>query len=95
MILPILLLLSGNTEEFSFKYEGSQKFYISGKFVDGEWVVNVSVYSSMIIWGCNDYHTRLTSKSKVIRYFLMLFINQLSEYEIPTKNLLNLIKNVL
>lgn len=95
MILPILLLLGGNTEEFSFKYEGSQKFYISGKFINGEWVVNVSVYSPMVIWGCNGYHTNLTSKNKVIGYFLMLFINQLSEYGVPTKNLLRLMKNVL
>lgn len=95
MMLPIIILLLENVEEFSFSYNDKQKFHIDGKFIDGEWIVNVRVYSELVIWGCNKYNTHKCSKNEVIRYFLMTFINQLSEYGISAKGLLNTMKNDL
>lgn len=94
MMLATIILLSENTEEFSFDHQGKQKFHIYGKLINGEWVVNAKVYSESVIWGCNRYNTHKSSKKEVIRYFLMVFINQLSEYGISAKELLNLMKNV-
>lgn len=94
MMLAVIILLGESAEEFSFNHRGKQEFHIDGKLIDGEWVVNVRVYSELVIWGCNRYNTHKRSKTEVIRYFLMLFINQLSEYGISVKELLNLMKNV-
>lgn len=95
MMLATIILLSENAEEFSFNHHGKQEFHIDGKLIGGEWIVNVRVYSELVIWGCNRYNTHKRSKKEVIRYFLMLFINQLSEYGISAKELLNLMKDVL
>lgn len=95
MMLPIIILLGENAEEFSFNYNDKQKFHIDGKLIDGEWIVNVRVYSELVIWGCNRYNTHKHSKTEVIRYFLMIFINQLSEYGKSAKELLNIMKNDL
>ena len=95
MMLATIILLSENAEEFSFNHHGKQEFHIDGKLIDGEWVVNVRAYSELVIWGCNRYNTHKRFKTEVVRYFLMLFVNQLSEYGIFAKELLNLTKNVL
>lgn len=95
MMLAVIILLSENAEEFSFNHHGKQEFHIDGKLIDGEWVVNVRAYSELVIWGCNRYNTHKRFKTEVVRYFLMLFVNQLSEYGIFAKELLNLTKNVL
>ena len=94
MMLATIILLSENAGEFSFNHHGKQEFYIYGKLIDGEWIVNVRVNSELVIWGCNGYNTHKRSKTEVIRYFLMLFINQISEYGISAKELVNLMKNV-
>lgn len=94
MMLATIILLSENAGEFSFNHHGKQEFYIYGKLIDGEWIVNVRVHSELVIWGCNRYNTHKRSKTEVIRYFLMLFINQVSEYGISAKELVNLMKNV-
>lgn len=95
MMLATIILLGENAEEFSFNHHGKQEFHIDGKLIDGEWIVNVRVYSELVIWGCNRYNTHKRYKTEVIRYFLMLFINQLYEYGISAKELLNLMKDVL
>ena len=95
MMLSTIILLSENAEEFSFNHHGKQEFHIYGKLINGEWVVNVRVYSELVIWGCNRYNTHKRSKTEVIRYFLMLFINHLSECGISVKELLKAMKNVL
>lgn len=95
MMLATIILLSENAEEFSFNHHGKQEFHIDGKLIDGEWIVNVRAYSELVIWGCNRYNTHKRFKTEVVRYFLMLFVNQLSEYGIFAKELLNLTKNVL
>lgn len=95
MMLAVIILLGENAEEFSFNHHGKQEFHIDGKLINGEWIVNVRVYSELVIWGCNRYNTHKRSKTKVIRYFLMLFINQLSECGLHAKELLKLMKNVL
>lgn len=95
MMLPIIILLGENAEEFSFNHHGKQEFHIDGKLIDGEWIVNIRVYSELVIWGCNRHNTHKHSKKEVIGYFLMLFINQLSENGISSKELLNSMKNVL
>lgn len=95
MMLAIIILLSENAEEFSFNHYGKQEFHIDGKLVNGEWIVNVKIHAESVIWGCNRYNTHKCSKKEVIRYFLMVFINQLSEYGISAKELINLMKNVL
>lgn len=94
MMLATIILLSENAEEFSFNHHGKQEFYIDGKLLNGEWIVNVRVYSELVTWGCNRYNTHKSYKKEVIRYFLMLFINQLYEYGISAKELLNLMRNV-
>lgn len=95
MMLATIILLSENAEEFSFNHHGKQEFHIDGKMINGELVVNVRVYSELVIWGCNRYNTHKRSKTEVIRYFIMLFINQLSECGISVNELLNLMRNVL
>lgn len=95
MMLAVIILLGENAEEFSFNHHGKQEFHIDGKLINGEWIVNVRVYSELVIWGCNRYNTHKRSKTEVIRYFLMLFINQLSECGLYAKELLKLMKNVL
>lgn len=94
MMLAVIILFDESAEEFSFNHCGKHEFHIDGKLIDGEWIVNVRVYSELVTWGCNRYNTHKRSKTEVIRYFLMLFINQLSEYGIYAKELLNLMKNV-
>lgn len=95
MMLAVIILLGESAEEFSFNHHGKQEFHIDGKLIDGEWIVNVRAYSELVIWGCNRYNTHKRFKTEVVRYFLMLFVNQLSEYGIFAKELLNLTKNVL
>lgn len=95
MMIAIILLLGNSAEEFSFTHHGRQNFHIDGKLIGNEWVVNVRVYSEFVIWGCNNYNTHKQSKVEVIRYFLMTFINQLSDYGISQKELLNVMKDVL
>lgn len=95
MMLATIILLGENAEEFSFNHHGKQEFHIDGKLIDGEWIVNVIVYSELVIWGCNKYNTHKCSKKEVIRYFLMLFINQLSEHGVSANDLLNIMKDDL
>lgn len=76
----IPLLNTADVEEFSY----NDKFRISirGKLTDGEWVVDVHVYAiPYLAWGCNKFHTGMKgSFNSVVRYYLALVINQLSEY---------------
>lgn len=79
--LWVLLLLS-TTDVGEFSYNDKFRISIKGKLMDGEWVVDVYVYAiPYFAWGCNKFHTGMKgSFNVVVRYYLALVINQLSEY---------------
>lgn len=94
----ISLLSINGVGEFSFSYNEEQKIFIDGKRIDGEWVVNIHV-SAMpyFAWGCNKYHTKMKASHKeVVRYYLTLVLNQLSEYRATGRDkLIRIIKSNL
>lgn len=52
---------------------------IRGKFLDGEWVVDVHVNAiPYFAWGCNGFHTGITgSYDDVISYYMGIIFEQL------------------
>lgn len=82
----IIALLSIN-DVGEFSYNDGYKIFIRGKFINGEWVVDVHVYViPYFAWGCNKFHTGIGGSFKaVVKYYLMLVINQLSEYGVENR----------
>lgn len=91
----IALLHINEVGHFSFTYNEEQKIFIDGNLINDEWVINIRVDAlPYFIWGCNNYHTKISGRyTEVIRYYLYLVYNQLSEYEVPSRDkLLEFIK---
>lgn len=82
-MIPLWIIsLLNTTDVGEFYYNNEYRISIRGKFLDGEWVVDVHVYAiPYFAWGCNKFHTGMKSSfNSVVRYYLALVINQLSEY---------------
>lgn len=98
-MIPIwVLLLLNTTDVGEFSYNDKFRISIRGKLVDGEWVVDVYVYAiPYFSWGCNKFHTGMEgSFNAVVRYYLALVINQLSEYSAEgRKGLLSVMRRYL
>lgn len=92
----IPLLGTSDTEEFL--YSDRYMVHIKGKFADNEWIVDIHV-SAMpyFAWGCNKFHTSISGSFKVVvRYYLTLVLNQLSELNADgRKGILSAIKDNL
>lgn len=78
----ISLLNSSGVEEFSFSYNGVQKIFLDGKKLDGEWIIRMRVHCpNYFAWGVSRHRTKFTGvSSEVIRYYLAVVMNQMSEY---------------
>lgn len=92
----ISLLSTPGAEEFL--YSNGCTVRIRGRMTGNEWVVDA--YVSVIphfAWGCNGFHTGMTGSFKsVVRHYLALVLNQLSEYGAEGREeLLSAIKNNL
>lgn len=98
-MIPLWLLPLLNTIDVGeFSYNNEYRISIRGKLVGGEWVVDVYVYAiPYFAWGCNKFHTGMKgSFNSVVRYYLALVINQLSEYGAEgRKELLSVIRGYL
>ena len=97
-MIPLWIIsLLNTTDVGEFYYNNEHKISIRGKLVDGEWVVDVHVYAIYFAWGCNKFHTGMKGSFKsVVRYYLALVLNQLSEYGAEgRKELLSIMKNYL
>ena len=98
MIPTWVLLLLSTTDVGEFSYNDKFRISIKGKLVDGEWVVDAYVNAiPYFAWGCNKFHTGMKSSfNSVVRYYLTLVINQLSEYNAEgRKELLSIMKGYL
>lgn len=98
-MIPLwILTLLNITDVGEFYYNNGYKISIKGKLVDDEWVVDVHVYAiPYFVWGCNKFHTGMKgSFNLVVRYYLALVLNQLSEYGAEgRKELLSIMKDYL
>lgn len=98
-MIPIwVILLLNTTDVGEFSYNDKYRISIKGKLVGDEWVVDVHVNAiPYFAWGCNKFHTGIKGSFKsVVRYYLALVLNQLSEYGVVgRKELLSVIKDDL
>lgn len=99
-MIPLWLISILDTSSVGdFLYEKNLlKISIKGRFVGNEWVVDIYVDAvSYFAWGCNNLCTGIKSSfNAVVRYYLTLVINQLSEYGAEgKKELLYVIKDYL
>lgn len=98
-MIPIWILSLPNvTNAGEFSYTDKYRISIRGKLVDDEWVVDVYVNTTpYFAWGCNKFHTGIKGSFKsVVRYYLALVVNQLSEYSAEgRKEILSLMKDYL
>lgn len=96
-LLTSLLSIYG-VEEFSFSYNEKQKIFIDGKRINGEWIINAYVIAMpYFAWGVNGYNSHMKGTHKeVIRYYLSIILNQLSEYKAPDRDkIISLIRSDL
>lgn len=98
-MIPLWIIsLLNTTDVGEFSYNNEYRISIRGKLVDGEWVVDVYVYAiPYFAWGCNKFHTGMKgSFNEVVRYYLALVINQLSEHGAEgRKELFSIMKDYL
>lgn len=98
-MIPLWVIsLLGTSDAGEFLYSNGYTIRIKGRMVRNEWVVNVYVNAiPYFAWGCNKFHTGITGSFKaVVRYYLTLVLNQLSEYSAEgRKELLSAIKDNL
>ena len=98
-MIPLwILTLLNITDVGEFYYNNGYKISIKGKLVDDEWVVDVHVNAiPYFAWGCNKFHTGMKGSFKsVVRYYLALVLNQLSDYGAEgRKELLYIMKDYL
>ena len=98
-MIPSWMLILLNTKDVGeFSYKGLYNIYIKGMMVEGEWVVSIRVDAlPYFAWGCNGLRTGLNcSFNGVIRYYIFLVINQLTEYKAEGRTeLLHSIKDYL
>lgn len=80
MPLWFISLLS-TTSVGEFLYEDAYFIRIKGVMIKGEWVVDIQVKAiPYFAWGCNKLHTGMNGSFKaVVRYYLAVVLNQLSE----------------
>ena len=93
----IALLNINNVGEFSFTYNGEPKIFMDGKFTDNGWVISLRVIAMPhFAWGVNGYPTGIKGSHKeVIRYYLGIVVNQLTEYKADGRTeLLKIIKEI-
>ena len=90
------LLGTNGVEEFSFF--GNCEFFIRGRLLTGEWVIDIRVIAlPYFAWGCNNYKTGMTGAFKaVVKYYIMDVLNRLSAYtSADRKELLSVLKDGL
>ena len=82
MIPTWIITLLNTIDVGEFSYNNKYRISIRGKFLGGEWVVDIHVYAfPYFAWGCNKFHTGINGSFKsVVRYYLTIVLNQLSEY---------------
>lgn len=84
LVIPAWLIITlpgDSVGEFSFQHKSKYEISICGIFVNDEWVISLRVYAlPYMAYGCNNYHTGMKDRFQVIRYFLMDFVNKISEY---------------
>lgn len=87
MTLWLITLLSAISAEEFLYHDDRYKVRIKGKVVNNEWVIDVCVNAPpYFYWGCNGFHTGITGSFKtIIRYYLTLVLNQLSECNAPNR----------
>lgn len=82
-MIPLWVIsLLGTPGTGEFLYSNGCTVRIKGRMKVNEWVVDVYVNAiPHFAWGCNGFHTGMTGSFKsVVRYYLTLVLNQLSEY---------------
>lgn len=98
-MIPLWIIsLLGTTDVEEFSYNDKYRISIRGKLVGGEWMVDVYVNAiPYFAWGCNKFYTGMKgSFNSVVRYYLTLVINRLSEYNAEgRKELLSIMKGYL
>nr|DAH96016.1 MAG TPA: hypothetical protein [Caudoviricetes sp.] len=98
-MIPLWIIsLLGTTDVEEFSYNNGYRISIRGKLVGGEWMVDVYVNAiPYFAWGCNKFYTGMRgSFNSVVRYYLTLVINRLSEYNVEgRKELLSIMKGYL
>lgn len=79
----IALLNINNVGEFSFTYNREPKIFMDGRFLNDEWVISFRVIAMPhFAWGVRDYPTGIAGSHKeVIRYYLGVVVNQLTEHK--------------
>ena len=93
-LIPLLSI--NDVGEFLFVYNTKSDIRIHGVLKNGEWVVNIRVKTPGFIWGCNEYHTGIQSKGRVLKYLIVEIINQMAEYRLDGKeDLLSVLKGDL
>ena len=83
-MIPVWLIpltLPGITREFSYLYDKGYRISIRGVWNNDGYDVSLSVSAAPYIsYGCNRFHTSMRNPSEVIRYFLMEFVNRMSQH---------------
>ena len=98
-MIPLWIIsLLGTTDVEEFSYNNEYRISIRGKLVGGVWMVDVYVNAiPYFAWGCNKFYTGMKgSFNSLVRYYLTLVINRLSEYNAEgRKELLSIMKGYL
>lgn len=91
-----LLLPDAIVGEFSFLYDKNYKISIRGVWNSAEYVISLSIHAMpYMAYGCNQFHTGMKSRTEIIRYFLMEFVNRMSPYNTEgLKEIIGLIKSL-
>lgn len=84
MIPAWIMPLLSTTGVGEFSYNDKYRISIKGKFLNGEWVVDVYVNAiPYFVWGCNKFYTGMKgSFEEVITHYSTIVLKQLSEYNI-------------
>lgn len=87
-MIPLWVLSLLNTDVEEFLYCGRYRVFIRGNRINGEWVVDIHVTAfPYFAWGCNKLRTEIRGSFKeVVRHYLMVLLNQLSERGADNKN---------
>lgn len=99
-MIPAWLLILPSIErvgEFLFNYDKNNvHIHIEGKY-DSQWRVSVRAEAQpYFAWGMNNYPVEFTNPKKIISYYLVVVLNQLSEHpETDRTDLLRVIRSDL
>lgn len=97
-MIPLWLYPLLNTSDVGeFLYSGICDICIKGRIEKSVWVVDVRVSAlPYFIWGCNGVCTGKSSFKEVVRYYLAVVLNQLSERGVEGReHILSLIRDYL